>query len=89
MLVFEFFGDYEACFQACQVRVFLGNIKGGVGKSTLCIYIFEMLRKLRPDLDMMLVDTDPQASSSLMLRNIVSQNMLRCMPKWGIVMTVR
>ena len=60
--------------------IFFGNIKGGVGKSTLCIYIFEMLRKLRPELDMMLVDTDPQASSSLMLRNIVSQNMLRCMP---------
>ena len=60
--------------------IFLGNIKGGVGKSTLCIYIFEMLRKIRPDLDMLLIDTDPQASSSLMLRNIVPESMLRCMP---------
>ena len=60
--------------------IFFGNIKGGVGKSTLCIYLFEMLRKLRPDLDMLLVDTDPQASSSMMLKNILPENMLRFMP---------
>ena len=60
--------------------IFFGNIKGGVGKSTLCIYIFEMLRRLRPDLAMLLVDTDPQASSSMTLQNIVPQQSLRFMP---------
>ncbi|MGC6484149.1 MAG: ParA family protein [Candidatus Puniceispirillales bacterium] len=60
--------------------IFFGNIKGGVGKSTLCIYIFEMLRKLRPDLDMLMLDTDPQASSSMTLQQIVPKHMLRFMP---------
>lgn len=60
--------------------IFFGNIKGGVGKSTICIYVFEMLRRLRPDLAFLLVDTDPQASASISLQHIVPQQSLRFMP---------
>lgn len=60
--------------------IFFGNIKGGVGKSTLCIYVFEMLRKLRPDLDILLLDTDPQASASMTLQQIVPNHLTRHLP---------
>ena len=41
----------------------LGNLKGGVGKSTLCVYLFDYLRKKLPKRNVVLVDTDPQGTS--------------------------
>ena len=60
--------------------IFFGNIKGGVGKSTLCLYVFEMMRHLRPDLALLLIDIDPQASSSETLKHVVPQQVLRFLP---------
>lgn len=60
--------------------IFFGNMKGGVGKSTLCIYTLEMIMRLKPELNALLVDTDPQASSSNMMQGILSSEQIRYMP---------
>ena len=60
--------------------LFFGNMKGGVGKSTLCIYTLEMIKKLRPDLDILLIDTDPQGTSSKMMASILEPEQIRFMP---------
>ena len=60
--------------------LFFGNMKGGVGKSTLCIYTLEMIKKLRPDLDILLIDTDPQGTSSTMMKSILAPEKIRFMP---------
>lgn len=60
--------------------IFFGNMKGGVGKSTLCIYTLEMLQRMKPELDILLIDTDPQATSSSMLRGILDESRVRFMP---------
>lgn len=60
--------------------LFFGNMKGGVGKSTLCMYTTEMIQKLMPALDVLLVDTDPQASSSTMMQSIMPSEKIRFMP---------
>lgn len=57
-----------------------GNMKGGVGKSTLCMYTLEMLQRLKPKLDILLIDTDPQASSSTMMTKIMPMDRVRAMP---------
>jgi chromosome partitioning protein len=43
--------------------VFVGNIKGGVGKSTLTVYLTEYLRQRCKRQGVLLVDTDPQGTS--------------------------
>lgn len=60
--------------------LFFGNMKGGVGKSTLCMYTLEMIQRLKPELDILLVDTDPQASSSNMMQSILPPEKIRFMP---------
>lgn len=60
--------------------VFFGNMKGGVGKSTLCVYTLEMIQKLKPELDILLIDTDPQATSSSMMTPILGETRVRFMP---------
>lgn len=60
--------------------IFFGNIKGGVGKSTLCAFLFEMLREKLPDHKRLLIDTDPQAASSTMLSPILPPTEIKQMP---------
>jgi cellulose biosynthesis protein BcsQ len=43
--------------------IFVGNIKGGVGKSTLTLYLTEYLRRRLKSRSVMLIDTDPQGTS--------------------------
>ena len=60
--------------------LFFGNIKGGVGKSTLCMFTLEMLRKLKPELDILLIDIDPQATTAKMMKGILPEGRVRFMP---------
>ena len=43
--------------------LFIGNIKGGVGKSTLTVYLTEVLRKRLKRQGIVLLDTDPQGTA--------------------------
>ena len=43
--------------------IFVGNIKGGVGKSTLSVYLTEYLRRRFKRQSVTLIDTDPQCTS--------------------------
>ena len=43
--------------------IFVGNIKGGVGKSTLTVYLTEYLRRRFKRQSVGLIDTDPQGTS--------------------------
>ena len=43
--------------------VFVGNIKGGVGKSTLTVYLTEYLRQRFKRQGILLIDTDPQGTA--------------------------
>ena len=43
--------------------VFVGNIKGGVGKSTLTVYLTEYLRQRFKRHGVLLIDTDPQGTA--------------------------
>ena len=60
------------------------NIKGGVGKTTLSMYLLDYLMQARPKLDLMLLDTDPQATSSAiadsMLDPILDSKQIRSIP---------
>lgn len=60
--------------------IFFGNIKGGVGKSTLCAFLYEMLREKLADHRRLLIDTDPQAASSSMLSPILPPEEIKQMP---------
>ena len=60
--------------------IFFGNIKGGVGKSTLCMFTLDMLRNLKPKLDILLVDTDPQATTAKMMKGLLPEGRVRFMP---------
>jgi len=43
--------------------IFVGNIKGGVGKSTLTVYLTDYLRRRFKRQSVVLLDTDPQGTS--------------------------
>lgn len=43
--------------------IFVANIKGGVGKSTLTVYLTEYLRQRFKRQPVILLDTDPQGTS--------------------------
>ncbi|MDC0650002.1 ParA family protein [Candidatus Puniceispirillum sp.] len=47
--------------------IFIGNIKGGVGKSTLTVYLTDYLRRRFKRQSVVLLDTDPQGTSFEML----------------------
>ncbi|ADE40779.1 ParA family protein [Candidatus Puniceispirillum marinum] len=55
--------------QTSQVgkAVFVGNIKGGVGKSTIAVYLTDYLRQRFAERSIMMIDTDPQGSAFEML----------------------
>ena len=48
--------------------IFVGNIKGGVGKSTLAVYLTDYLRRRYQRRPVMLLDTDPQGTAFEMMQ---------------------
>ena len=60
--------------------IFIGNIKGGVGKSTLAVYLTDYLRKRFRRRSVMLLDTDPQGSSFEMMSPLSKSGDIKHMP---------
>ena len=60
--------------------IFIGNIKGGVGKSTLAVYLTDYLRNRFRRRSIMLLDTDPQGSSFEMMSPLSKSNDIKHMP---------
>lgn len=55
----------------------VGNLKGGVGKSTLCVYLFDYLRKKLTKRNVVLVDTDPQGTSYELMETTANPGSLK------------
>ena len=60
--------------------IFIGNIKGGVGKSTLAVHLTDYLRNRFRRRSIMLLDTDPQGSSFEMMSPLSKSNDIKHMP---------
>jgi len=60
--------------------IFIGNIKGGVGKSTLAVYLTDYLRRRYQRRSVMLLDTDPQGSSFEMMEKLSNPSDIKFMP---------
>ena len=60
--------------------IFIGNIKGGVGKSTLAVYLTDYLRKRFRRKSIVLLDTDPQGSSFEMMSPLSKPSEIKHMP---------
>ena len=58
----------------------VGNIKGGVGKSTLAIYLADFLRNRYRRREIMLLDTDPQGTSYELLEPISGSGAVKHLP---------
>jgi len=58
----------------------VGNIKGGVGKSTLSVYLADFLRHQFKRRNIMLLDTDPQATAFEMLEPISGSGTIKHLP---------
>ena len=67
-----------------QVRaakaICVGNIKGGVGKSTLTVYLADFLRHRFKRRNIMTLDTDPQATAFEMLEPISGAGAIKHLP---------
>ena len=68
--------------QASQVgkAVFVGNIKGGVGKSTIAVYLTDYLRRRFSKRSIMMIDTDPQGSAFEMLEPLSQKIDIKFLP---------
>ncbi len=60
--------------------IFVGNIKGGVGKSTIAVYLTDYLRRHYARRQVMLLDTDPQGSSFEMMQPLSRSNDIKFLP---------
>jgi chromosome partitioning protein len=60
--------------------IFVGNIKGGVGKSTLAVYLTDYLRRRFPRRNIVLLDTDPQGTAFEMLEPISNHGTVKLLP---------
>jgi cellulose biosynthesis protein BcsQ len=60
--------------------IFVGNIKGGVGKSTMAVYLTDFLRQRFARRNVMLIDTDPQGTAFEMLEPMSSAGSVRLLP---------
>ena len=58
----------------------VGNIKGGVGKSTLAIYVADFLRSRYRRREIMLLDTDPQGTAFELLDPITGPGTVKYLP---------
>ena len=60
--------------------IFVGNIKGGVGKSTLAVYLTDYLRARYERRPVMLLDTDPQGTAFEMMRPLSRADDIKFLP---------
>jgi chromosome partitioning protein len=60
--------------------VFISNIKGGVGKSTIAVYLTDYLRHRFAENTVMLIDTDPQGSAYEMLEPLSASSDIKLLP---------
>ena len=60
--------------------IFIGNIKGGVGKSTIAVYLTDYLRNRYRRRSVVLLDTDPQGSSFEMMKDNSDPQDIKFMP---------
>lgn len=60
--------------------VFVGNIKGGVGKSTIAVYLADYLRHRFAERSVMLIDTDPQGSAYEMFEPLSNKSDIKFLP---------
>ena len=58
----------------------VGNIKGGVGKSTLAIYLADFLRHRFKRRNIMMLDTDPQGTAFEMLEPVSDVGSIKHLP---------
>ena len=65
---------------ARAAAICVGNIKGGVGKSTLTIYLADFLRHRFKRRNIMMLDTDPQATAYEMLEPISGAGTIKHLP---------
>jgi len=67
-----------------QVRaakvICVGNIKGGVGKSTLAVYLADFLRHRFKRRNIMMLDTDPQGTAFEMLEPLSGAGTIKHLP---------
>ena len=60
--------------------IFVGNMKGGVGKSTLAVYLTDYLRSRYVRQPVMLLDTDPQGTAFEMLQPLSRADDIKFLP---------
>lgn len=60
--------------------IFVGNIKGGVGKSTLAVYLTDYLRRRYVRRPVMLLDTDPQGTAFEMMQPLSRADDIKFLP---------
>ena len=60
--------------------IFVGNIKGGVGKSTLAVYLTDYLRRRYARRPVVLLDTDPQGTAFEMMQPLSRADDIKFLP---------
>jgi MinD-like ATPase involved in chromosome partitioning or flagellar assembly len=60
--------------------IFIGNVKGGVGKSTLTVYLTDYLRRRFPTHRISAIDTDPQGTAFELLEPVMPEGAARFVP---------
>jgi len=60
--------------------IFVGNIKGGVGKSTITAFLYDYFRTHYPDRPIQMLDTDRQGTSYELLGAVDSERDIRHVP---------
>ena len=58
------------------MRIAVANSKGGVGKSTLTVVLADFLA-VRHHLNILVIDLDPQATSSCLLKSVAGVELAR------------
>lgn len=60
--------------------IFVGNIKGGVGKSTITAFLYDYFRTRFPNRPIQMLDTDRQGTSYELLGSVASERDIRHVP---------
>ena len=60
--------------------IFVGNIKGGVGKSTISAFLFDYFRIRFPKRSVQLLDTDRQGTAFELLEPLAKEGDVRHFP---------
>jgi len=60
--------------------IFVGNIKGGVGKSTITAFLYDYFKTRFPDRSIQMLDTDRQGTSYELLGAVANERNIRHVP---------